>query len=223
MDQSHQWEVLTMEICSGKIGIGSSAPKFKAAGFDALKGRFETYSLEDYIGSYILLFFYPGDFTYVCPTELVALAALKDQFESIGVKVFVVSTDSKFSHKNWNELELSEVLGSDYPYPMLSDTLGTIGSPYGIFNEEDGVDLRGVVLIDKKGVIQLVYVNAAPLGRNPKELLRLAMALKEHDGSGSVIPACWLPGEDTIDPTINNSGKMWTNYKGIMENEKKQA
>jgi peroxiredoxin (alkyl hydroperoxide reductase subunit C) len=212
-----------MEICNGRAGIGSGAPKFKAPGFDATKGRFETYSLDDYIGSYILLFFYPGDFTFVCPTELVALAALKDQFESVGVKVFVISTDSKFSHKNWNELELSEALGNNYPYPMLSDTLGTIGAQYGIFNDKDGVDLRGAVLIDKNGVIQLIHTNAAPLGRNPRELLRLAMALKEHDAHDVVMPACWVPGEDTIDPTIDNSGKIWTNYRGILENEKKNA
>ncbi|MDR1581429.1 MAG: peroxiredoxin [Synergistaceae bacterium] len=212
-----------MEVCNGRIGVGSEAPKFKTAGFDALKGRFETYSLEDYIGSYILLFFYPGDFTFVCPTELVALAVLKDQFESIGVKVFVISTDSKFSHKNWNELELSEALGNNYPYPMLSDTLGAIGSPYGIFDEENGVDLRGVVFIDKDGIIQLVYINAPPLGRNPKEILRLATAFKEHDTNGGVLPACWMPGEDTIAPTIDNSGKMWANYKGMLENEKKRV
>ncbi|MDR3076228.1 MAG: peroxiredoxin [Synergistaceae bacterium] len=211
-----------MEKESAKVSIGSSAPLFKAAGYDALNGRFDTYSLEDYIGKYIMLFFYPGDFTFVCPTELVALAALKDQFESAGVQVFVISTDSKFSHKNWNELELSKAVGGDYPYPMLSDRTGIIGSPYGIFNEADGVDLRGVVLIDKKGYVKANYVNAAPIGRNPSELLRIAMALKEFDDNGGrVIPACWMPGDETIDPSFDNSGKMWENYKGIMSEKKK--
>jgi peroxiredoxin (alkyl hydroperoxide reductase subunit C) len=202
--------------------VGEKAPLFKVAGFDAANERFDTYALEDYTGKYVLLFFYPGDFTYVCPTELVSIASLKEKFDALGVQVFVVSTDSKFSHKNWNEIELSKAVGGNYPYPMLSDTVGQIGAPYGIFNETDGVDLRGVVLIDKKGVVQIISVNAAPLGRNPKELLRLVTALKEHDNSGGrVIPACWIPGDETIDPSYDNSGKMWNNYKNILENEKK--
>jgi peroxiredoxin (alkyl hydroperoxide reductase subunit C) len=201
--------------------IGKEAPDFKAPGFDAVSGSFENYTLSDYRGKYVLLFFYPGDFTYVCPTELVSLASLKDKFKDIGVQVFVISTDSKFSHKEWNASELSKAVNGDYPYPMLADTLGWIGQSYGIFNDETGVDLRGVVLIDKNGLVQLVYVNAAPIGRNPKEILRLAMALKEHDDNGGkVIPACWIPGDDTIDPTYENSGKMWDNYKGILEKER---
>jgi peroxiredoxin (alkyl hydroperoxide reductase subunit C) len=202
--------------------VGEKAPFFKVAGFDAAKGSFDTYSLEDYAGKYILLFFYPGDFTYVCPTELVSLASLKEKFESLGVQVFVVSTDSKFSHKNWNEIELAKAVGENYPYPMLSDTMGQIGAPYGIFKEADGVDLRGVVLIDKKGTVQIVSVNAPQIGRNPKELLRLVAAQKEHDDTGGrVIPACWIPGDDTIEPLFENSGNMWNNYKDIMESEKK--
>jgi peroxiredoxin (alkyl hydroperoxide reductase subunit C) len=210
-----------MSCVSETASIGKKAPDFNVPGFDAVRGSFGEYSSSGFKGKYTLLFFYPGDFTYVCPTELVSLAALKDRFEEIGVQVFVVSTDSKFSHKEWNESELSKACGGSYPYPMLSDTLGRVGSQYGIFNEEGGVDLRGVVLIDKSGVVQLIYVNAAPLGRNPKELLRLAQALKEHDDrGGKVIPACWMPGDDVIDPTYDNSGKMWDNYKGILESKR---
>ncbi|MDR1965434.1 MAG: peroxiredoxin [Synergistaceae bacterium] len=206
--------------CANKLtaSIGEEAPLFKVPGFDAVNGRFDTYSLADYIGKYVLLFFYPGDFTYVCPTELVALASLKEKFDATGTQVFVVSTDSKFSHKNWNEIELSKAVNGNYPFPMLADTLGVIGTPYGVFKEDDGVDLRGVVLIDKKGIVQLIYVNAPPLGRNPQELLRLVLALKEHDDNGGrVIPACWVPGDDTIDPSYENSGNMWNNYKKLME------
>jgi peroxiredoxin (alkyl hydroperoxide reductase subunit C) len=198
--------------------IGKPAPNFEVQGFDAVKGSFETYSLANLKGKYVLLFFYPGDFTYVCPTELISIASLKDEFAKAGVQVFVISTDSKFSHKEWNESELSKAHGSSYPYPMLADSLGKIGAPYGIFDEEGGVDLRGTVLIDKKGVVQSVSINAAPLGRNPKELLRVALALKEHDDNGGkVIPACWVPGDEVIDPTYANSGKMWNNYKGVIQ------
>jgi peroxiredoxin (alkyl hydroperoxide reductase subunit C) len=198
--------------------IGKAAPNFEVPGFDAVKGNFGTYSLSNYKGKYVVLFFYPGDFTYVCPTELIALAALKDKFAKAGIEVFVISTDSKFSHKEWNESELSKAHGASYPFPMLSDTLGRIGTPYGIFDEEGGVDLRGVVLIDKKGIVQSISVNAAPLGRNPQEVYRLSLALKEHEESGGkVIPACWVPGNDVIDPSFENSGKMWNNLQGIIK------
>jgi peroxiredoxin (alkyl hydroperoxide reductase subunit C) len=197
--------------------IGKPAPNFEVPGFDAVKGSFETYKLSDLKGKYVVLFFYPGDFTYVCPTELIALASLKDKFADAGVQVFVVSTDSKFSHKEWNESELSKAHGSNYPFPMLADTLGKVGAEYGIFDEEGGVDLRGVVIIDKKGLVQSVNINAAPLGRNPQEVLRVALALQEHDDSGGkVIPACWVPGADVIDPSYENSGKMWKNLETVI-------
>jgi peroxiredoxin (alkyl hydroperoxide reductase subunit C) len=198
--------------------IGKQAPDFSVPGFDAVKGDFGTYSLKDFKGKYVLMFFYPGDFTYVCPTELISIASLKDEFAKAGVQVFVISTDSKFSHKEWNESELAPAHGSSYPYPMLADTLGKIGASYGIFDEEGGVDLRGVVLIDKAGVVQAVHTNAAPLGRNPKELLRVALALKEfNDNGGKVIPACWVPGDDVIEPSYENSGNMWNNYQQVIQ------
>jgi peroxiredoxin (alkyl hydroperoxide reductase subunit C) len=206
-----------MENCCEIARIGKEAPLFTVQGFDAVNECFETYSLQDYRGKYVLLFFYPGDFTYVCPTELVSIASLKEKFAAAETQVFVISTDSRFSHKEWNESELSAAVGSSYPYPMLSDSLGKIGRPYGIFDEEDGVDLRGVVLIDKKGVVQLISVNAPPLGRNPKEILRANLALKQHDDGGKVIPACWNPGDDVIDPTYENSGNMWSNYKNVIQ------
>jgi Peroxiredoxin len=207
-----------MDCCSEMARIGNKAPDFSAPAFDAGKGDFTTIKLSEYKGKYVLLFFYPGDFTYVCPTELVSLASLKDKFKEAGVEVFVVSTDSKFSHKEWHESELCKAVGCDYPFTMISDTLGRIGKPYGIFDEEEGVDLRGTVLIDKNGIVQLIYNNAPPIGRNPNEILRCVLALKEHDDNGGrVIPACWMPGDDTIDPSFENSGKMWNKYKEVIQ------
>jgi peroxiredoxin (alkyl hydroperoxide reductase subunit C) len=204
--------------CCGIARIGAEAPSFEVPGFDAVKGKFDTFSLANYKGKYVILFFYPGDFTYVCPTELVSVASLKDKFAEAGIQLFVISTDSKFSHKEWTESELAPAVGGSYPFPMLADSLGKIGKPYGIFDENGGVDLRGVVIIDKKGIVQSISVNAAPLGRNPKEILRVALALKEHDDNGGkVIPACWVPGDEVIDPTYENSGKMWDNYKSVMQ------
>lgn len=206
-----------MDDCNCTM-IGKPAPVFEVDGFDALKGSFERYSLADYRGKYVVLFFYPGDFTFVCPTELVSIASLKDEFQKAGVEVFVVSMDSKFAHKEWNESELSKAVGSNYPYPMLADPLGKMGRAYGIFDENACVDLRGTVLIDKKGVVQMIAINAAPLGRNPKELLRSALALKEFDDNGGkVIPACWIPGDDVIEPSYENSGHMWNNHKDVIQ------
>ena len=205
-----------MDCCKDTL-IGKPAPDFTADGFDAVKGSFEKYSLSSYKGKYVMLFFYPGDFTYVCPTELVSLASLKDEFAKAGVQVFVISTDSKFSHKEWNASELSKALKGDYPFPMLADTLGKIGSQYGIFDADAGVDLRGAVLIDKKGCVQMLTIYASHLGRNPKELIRAALAMKEHDDNGGkVMPACWTPGDDVIDPSFENSGKMWDNLQAVV-------
>jgi alkyl hydroperoxide reductase subunit AhpC len=204
--------------CGEVARVGKAAPNFEVAGFDAVKGSFETYSLSNFKGKYVVLFFYPADFTFVCPTELVSIASLKDEFTKANAQVFTISTDKEFTHKAWNEGELKSAVGADYPYPMLADTLGKVGAPYGIFSEESGLDLRGVVIIDKKGVVQSLSINNAPIGRNPKEVLRVLLAIKEHDDSGGkVIPACWVPGDEVIDAKIENSGKMWDNYKNVIQ------
>ena len=205
--------------CCETARIGKAAPCFEVSGFNAVKGSFETYSLASFKEKYGVLFFYPGDFTFVCPTELVSLASLKDEFAKADAQVFVVSTDKQFTHKAWNESELKAAVGADYPYPMLADTLGKMGAPYGIFDEESGMDLRGVVIIDKKGLVQSVSINNAAFGRNPKEVLRLVLAVKEHDGSGKVIPACWVPGDDGIEATFDNSGKMWAKHQGVFRSD----
>lgn len=148
------------------------------------------------------------------------MAKLHKEFEEVGVQVLVLSTDSKFSHKAWHESELCDAFGTEYPYPMLSDSAGKIGEAYGIYNSDAAQDIRGTVLINKEGVVQLLNVNVPPIGRSPEELLRCARALKEHDSTGKVIPANWQPGGETITPAIENSGKMWQNYKGIMQDKK---
>ncbi|GHV51908.1 selenocysteine-containing peroxiredoxin PrxU [Synergistales bacterium] len=206
-----------MECCE-VARVGKAAPVFTADGFDAVNGSFEKYSLDKYKGKYVVLFFYPGDFTFVCPTELVSLASLKEDFAEAGAQVFAVSTDSKFSHKAWDESELSKANGAPFPFPMLADRLGKIGAPYGIFDSEAGVDIRGVVIIDKEGAVQHIGINAGPLGRNPKEVLRITLALKEHtESGGKAIPACWIPGGETIEAKIENSGKMWNNYQAVIQ------
>lgn len=199
------------------VRIGDKAPNFTADGFNALKDDFNKYTLSDYKGKWVLLFFYPGDFTYVCPTELTALAGFKAELDELGAQVFVVSTDSKYAHKQWDECELCKAIEGGYPYTMLADVVGSIGKPYNIYDSNEGIDLRGTVLIDPKGLVQWISVNAPALGRNPAEIVRCIRAMKEHEASGRVMPACWVPGDESIDPTFENSGKIWDNYKKLLQ------
>ena len=198
--------------CDKKVSIGETAPDFSVEGFSAKDKKFQKYALSAYRGKWVLLFFYPGDFTYVCPTELQSLVDYKRDFEELNVQVFLISTDSKFSHKQWNEYELSKMIEGGTTFPMLPDQTGVLGKVYNFYDAEQGVDRRGTVIIDPDGVVQLIYVNASPIGRHPGEIVRCIRALKEFRDKGNVVPACWNPGSPTIRPTYENSGKIWEVY-----------
>ena len=198
--------------CKSKVGIGEQAPEFSVEGFSAKSNAFVKYALSEFKGKWVLLFFYPGDFTYVCPTELQSLAEYERDFSELGTQVFLVSTDSKFSHKQWNEYELSKMITGGMPFPMLPDQTGALGKPYDFYDASQGVDLRGTVVIDPDGVVQLIYVNAPAIGRHPGEIVRCIRALKEARDHGGVVPACWIPGLETIEPSYENSGKIWETY-----------
>ena len=198
--------------CDKKVSIGETAPDFSVEGFSAKDKKFQKYALSAYRGKWVLLFFYPGDFTYVCPTELQSLVDYKRDFEELNVQVFLISTDSKFSHKQWNEYELSKMIEGGTTFPMLPDQTGALGKVYNFYDAEQGVDRRGTVIIDPDGVVQLIYVNASPIGRHPGEIVRCIRALKEFRDKGNVVPACWNPGSPTIRPTYENSGKIWEVY-----------
>lgn len=140
---------------------------------------------------------------------MVALAERKNELDKLGVQVFVISTDSKFVHKNWDESELCQMIEGGMPFPMLADQTGALGSVYGVYNETVGVNIRGTVVIDPEGVVQLLSINTPPLGRNPDEIVRCIQALQEHAKTGQVMPASWRPGEATLAPTYENAGKVW--------------
>ena len=198
--------------CDKKVSIGETAPDFSVEGFSAKDKKFQKYALSAYRGKWVLLFFYPGDFTYVCPTELQSLVDYKRDFEELNVQVFLISTDSKFSHKQWNEYELSKMIEGGTTFPMLPDQTGALGKVYNFYDAEQGVDRRGTVIIDPDGVVQLIYVNASPIGRHPGEIVRCIRALKEFRDKGTVVPACWNPGSPTLRPPYENSGKIWAVY-----------
>lgn len=125
--------------------------------------------------------------------------------------MFLVSTDSVFVHKNWDEVELCNIesMRSEVPYPMLTDVGGRIGDMYGVYDAVGGVDIRGTVLISPEGIVQLNYINIPPLGRNPDEIVRCVQALQETVKTGKVAPSKWTPGKNMLDPSYENSGKVW--------------
>ncbi|MBY0472537.1 peroxiredoxin [bacterium] len=169
------------------IRVGSSAPEFKAESYVA--GDFKEVSLKDYQGKWVCLFFYPLDFTFVCPTEIRGFASKEAEFKEAGCQVLACSTDSKFSHKAWFERDLKEV-----KFPVLADTAHEISKAYGVLLEDKGIALRGTFLIDPKGVLQWMSVNALGVGRSVDEVLRTLKALQ----TGELCPVDWKPGSATI-------------------------
>jgi len=195
--------------------IGKKAPVFST---DAVinGGEFVTdFSLEQYIGNKeVVFFFYPLDFTFVCPTELLAFQAKLDEFEKRGVAVVGCSIDSKFSHWAWLNTEKNDGGIKGVTYPIVADLSKTIAENYGVlageydFDEEgnalfNGVPVayRGTFLIDKKGNIRHCVINDLPLGRSIDETLRMVDALQFFEANGEVCPANWKEGEDAMTPS----------------------
>ncbi len=178
--------------------VGKNAPEFKA---DAcVEGEFEEISLADYRGKNVLLFFYPLDFTFVCPTELHAFEEKMSDFKKLNTEVIGVSVDSKFSHFAWLNTDKSKGGIKGVTYPLVSDINKTIARDYDVLIPSAGVALRGAFLIDGKGVVRHQTVNDLPLGRNVDEFIRLIEALQFHEEHGEVCPANWKKGEKTMKP-----------------------
>lgn len=169
------------------IRVGNLAPEFKADAFWA--GQFKELGLKDFQGKWVCLFFYPLDFTFVCPTELRAFAQKEAEFKEFGCQIIACSTDSKYSHKAWFERDLPDV-----KYPVLGDTAHNVCRDYGVLIEEKGIALRGTFLIDPNGTLQWMSVNALGTGRSVDEVLRTLQALK----TGEACPADWKPGKPTL-------------------------
>ena len=195
------------------IRVGKPAPLFTAPAF--YNGEMTEVNLEDYRGKWVLLCFYPGDFTFVWATEVSAVASKNDEFKDLDVQVLSMSVDSTFVHKVWNDQELSKMVGKDIPFPMLSDQGGTIGKMYGVYDEEGGVDTRGRFIIDPDGNIQAFEVLTPPVGRNVSEALRQIKAyqLVRKTGGAEVTPSGWKPGKTTLKPGTSLVGNVWKEWK----------
>lgn len=195
---------------SSMIKVGQKAPDFEVPAY--YNGDFASVKLSEYLGKWVVLCFYPGDFTFVCATEVSAIAEKYKEFEKVGIQVLPMSTDSMFVHKMWVDHELSKMNSSGtIPFPMLSDAGGKVGDIYGVYDEGAGVDVRGRFLIDPDGVVQGFEVLAPPVGRNVLETLRQIQAfqlVRESKGTQAT-PSGWKPGKATLKPGADLVGKVW--------------
>ncbi|TWT98775.1 Selenocysteine-containing peroxiredoxin PrxU [Neorhodopirellula pilleata] len=187
--------------------VGKPAPNFEANAY--IDGGFRPVMLSDYKGKWVVMCFYPGNFTYVCPTELAAVAARYDEIDKLGVQVISFSTDSRFSHKIWNESELSKMIPGGLPFPMLTDPAGRIGQFYGVYDDEASVDNRGRFIIDPDGVVQAIEILTPSVGRNVDELIRQLKAFQHVRATGEATPAGWKPGMPTLKPSPELVGNVW--------------
>lgn len=180
--------------------IGKKAPAFKAQA--VAKGKMiDDFSLDLFSGKYVIFFFYPLDFTFVCPTELHAFQEKLAAFNERGAEVIGCSVDSAFCHLAWVNTPKGHGGIEGVTYPLVSDLNKTIAKDYHVLNEQEGIAFRGLFLIDKDGVIRHQLVNDLPLGRSVDEALRLLDALIFHEKNGEVCPANWKVGEKSMKPT----------------------
>lgn len=193
--------------------VGKPAPDFSVDGYS--KGKFENYTLKSFNGKWIYLLFYPLDYTFVCPTEVLAFSKHAAEFSERGCQVLGVSVDSKFVHKAWVESKTEEGgLGGTLNYPLLADLNKTMSRSYGVLEENAGVALRGSFLIDPKGTIMHSVVNNLPVGRSAVEALRTLKAFQyvtSHEGE--VCPADWDEGMDTMKASPDGMRQYLTQHK----------
>jgi peroxiredoxin (alkyl hydroperoxide reductase subunit C) len=186
--------------------VQKQAPDFEGT---AVVGKdFKNISLSDFKGKWLTLFFYPLDFTFVCPTEITSFSDAFEEFKKINCEVVGCSVDSQFSHLAWIQQPRKEGGLGDLNYPLLSDLTKNIARDYGVLTE-GGVALRGLFVIDPKGTVRYEVVNDLAVGRNVNEVLRTISAFQQADKSGEVCPAGWTPGGDTMTPNPTDSKKYF--------------
>jgi len=184
--------------------INSTVKPFKATAFH--QGKFVTVTDADLKGKWSVVFFYPADFTFVCPTELGDVADLYNEFKKIGVEVYSVSTDTHFTHKAWHDA--SDTI-KKINYVMIGDPTQVISRNFDVLIEEEGLALRGTFIVNPQGVIKVAEIHDLGIGRDAKELLRKVQAAQYvADHPGEVCPAKWTPGAATLKPSLDLVGKI---------------
>lgn len=186
------------------VKVGEKIPDMTLKAFH--KNDVKEFSLKSFEGKWLIIFFYPADFTFVCPTELEEMADMYEKFQAEGGEVVSVSTDTHWVHKAWHDE--SKAVGK-ITFPMLADPTAAMSKAFGVYIDADGVALRGSFIVDPKGVIQAMEVHADGVGRSAKELFRKFQAAKfVHEHGGQVCPASWEPGKETLKPGLDIVGKI---------------
>ena len=186
------------------IKINEHAPSFKANAFH--KDHIDTIDSDKYRGKWLTLFFYPADFTFVCPTELGELADKYPEFQENNIEILSISTDTVFVHKAW--YDNSETI-KKIKYPMLADPTGRVSKAYGTYIENEGLSLRGTFIIDPDGNVKASEIHDNSIGRSSKELIRKIQAAQfVRNSNGKVCPASWMPGMETLSPGVDLIGKI---------------
>jgi alkyl hydroperoxide reductase subunit AhpC len=206
----------TMELCMTTENtptrlVGNTAPNF--SGEAVVGDGFKTVSLDDYKGKWKVLFFYPLDFTFVCPTEITAFSDSVEKFRELNCEVIGVSVDSHFSHLAWTKQARNEGGLGAIDFPLLSDLNKTISSDYGVLMEDAGIALRGLFLIDNNNVVQHSTINNLSVGRNVEEVIRLVEGFQYTADHGEVCPAGWQKGAATMKPDPKGSQEYFKTLK----------
>jgi peroxiredoxin 2/4 len=177
-----------------KAMVGQPAPDFDMASTKNLEKLNENVKLSDYRGQWLVLLFYPLDFTFVCPTELTAFSDRYEDFQGIGADIIGVSTDSVFSHRAWINTPRDKGGVADLKYPLAADSTKQVASDYGVLIEDKGIALRGLFVIDPEGILRYKVIHDLNIGRSAEETLRVIQALQ----TGGLCQAEWKPGQETI-------------------------
>jgi len=180
--------------------VTKQAPDFTATAVMPNNTMKEDFTLSDFRGKNVILFFYPLDFTFVCPSEIIAFDKKLDEFKKKNCEIIGVSVDSQFSHFAWKNTPVNEGGIGNVQYPLVADLDKSISEQYGVLLDA-GIALRGTFLIDKEGVVRHAVINDLPLGRSIDEALRMVDALQFHEEHGDVCPANWNEGEEAMKPT----------------------
>ena len=193
--------------------ITRQAPDFTATAVMGDNSFKEDFKLSDYRGKYVILFFYPLDFTFVCPSEIIAFDKALDKFQEKNCEVIGVSIDSHFTHLAWKNTPINDGGIGNIRYPLVADLDKSISRRYSVLLDM-GIALRGTFLIDKEGIIRHAVINDLPLGRSIDEALRMVDALEFHEAHGDVCPANWKQGEEAMTPTADGVADYLAKHAG---------
>ena len=207
--QEIEEEVEKMERTQAGVLVLRKLPEFKMEAYDPKTGKYITVSSDDYKGKWLVVCFYPADFTFVCPTEIAAMNAKYDELQKMGVEVLAVSTDTKFSHKRFAE---TEPLLKDLKLVIGADPTGEVSRKFGVLIEEEGLALRGRFLINPDGVVVAEEVQGPSVGRNVNEFIRQIQAWQHVYKTGEACPANWRPGKKTL--PVNTKAEELTGKVG---------